>query len=275
MYYFYEGRTIKGLGLMSWGLLIQLFAVISLGLTQAALGLLYGQLLLNPTALFGPYIGAVAAVCGAEIAQLGMAVVFVIGFFQVYSGRHEYGLEEARSVERAFVFLIIFIVLSGISITLSVTDLFVAGLTGQSSVPTLARNLILGSVGALFAGLTLVDTIRTVSGGAARSRLRTALALGITGAAAGPALTILATIANPITVDLVTSGLVASAVAGQGISALSLLLFWMIYRETRQSLEAGRPALVLPRIEQMYPWQYPPMIPYYPPASQVPPPPKT
>jgi len=259
---------------MSWALVIQLFAVISLGITQAALGLLYGQLLLNPTALFGPYIGAIAAVCGAEIAQLAMAVVFVIGFFQVHSGRHEYGLEEARSVERAFVFLIVFIVLSGISITLSVTDTFVAGLTGQSSLPTLAGRLSLGSLGALFAGLTLVDTIRSVSGAASTSRLWTALALGITGAAAGPALTILATIANPITVDLITSGILASALAGQGISALSLLLFWMIYRETCRSLEAGRPAPVLPRIEQLYPWLYPPMIPYYPPGTQAPPPPR-
>jgi hypothetical protein len=274
VYYFYEGRTIKGIGLVSWALLVQFVTIIALGITMAALGLLYGSLLSNPTALFGPFLGAVAAICGVEIAQLGMAIVFLIGFFQVHAGRHEYGLEQGRAVERALVFLIIFIVLTGISTIVSASSTLASGLIGQSTLSTLVGTLVLGSLGAFFAGLTLADTIRSVSGVAVRSRMRTAIALGVTGAAAGPVLTILAATANPITVDLITSGLVASAVAGQGISALSLFLFWLVFRETRRSLEAGTPPPVLPRIEQLYPWLYQPMYPYIPPSVLSPPPPK-
>ncbi len=274
MYYVYEGRTIKGIGLMGWALLVQVIAVIAQGVTQAAFGLAFGSILTNPADLLGPFLGTLAALCGIEIAELGVAIVFLIGFFQAHAGRHEYGLEQSRSLERALVLLIVFIVLSAVGAGFSASSVFTPGLTGQAILTDLTGDFILAPLGALFAGLTLLQTIGSISGEPVRSRLRFALGLGVVGAVVGPLLILLATAGSTITVDLLASGILASAIAGQGISAISLLLFWLAYRETRRSLEAGTPAPVLPRIEQLYPLLYRPMYPYSPPSAEGPPPPK-
>lgn len=262
MYYLYEGRTIRGIGLIGWSLLTQTVVVIGLGVTSVGLSLLYGAALTGPMAALGPLMGVLALLCGIELAEVGMAIVFLVGFFQLYTGRHEYGLEQARSLERALVFLIVYVVLSAVSAVYSVSAALVPGLPGWSGLPVLTGNVFLAPLGAFFAGLTLAHAARGVANPAAKSRLRTALILGMAGAAIGPGLVLLATAANPITLGAITTGLIASALAGNGISAISLFLFWSSYLETRRRLEAGTPAPVLPRIDQLYPWLYRPLYPY-------------
>lgn len=270
MYYFYEGRTIKGMSLVGWALLIQTGAVIAMGTTAAALALLSGALIQNPSLLFGPLLGALGALCGILVAELATAIVFLVGFVQIYAGRHEYGLEQARSLERALLFLIIYSVLNAASVVYSASTALIPAVTGQPGLPAVSASLLLAPLGALFAGLTLDQAIRSQSDPAVRSRLRVAIFLGILGGAVGPALTLLAIAGNPVTLGLLTAGLVASALAGNGVAAISLVVFWLAYRETRQALEAGRPAPVLPRIDQIYPWLYHPMYPGSPPALQGP-----
>ena len=271
MYYFYEGRTLRGIEWVGWALIIFLAAALVVGVTAAVIGLVYGILIQNPANLLGPVVGVIAALCIAVVAELIAGILFLVGFFQIHAGRHEYGMEQTRSAERALVFLIIYVVLGAVSAAYTSSTSLLTGLVTPSTLPSAAGSLVLSPLGALFAGLTLEHAIGTLAAPGARSRLRTALLLGVVGAAVGPAITLLATAGGAITGDHVSAGIIAAALAGQGLAAISLLLFWQGYQETRRALAAGTPPPVLPRIEQVYPWLYRPWY-AYPPA--VPPPPQ-
>lgn len=276
MYYFYEGRTIRGMGPLEWALIILVATAAVMGLTTALLGLAYPALVNNSTSLFGPFLGVLAVICLTFVADLAAGILFLVGFFQIYQGRHEYGLDQVRSMDRALSFLIIYVVLSAVSVVYTSAGGLLLGTGALTGLAAFAPALVLNPVIALFAGLTLEHSVRGVASSATRSRLRTALALGIVGAAVGPAMNLLATSGSGLTLTQVSTGIIAAALGGQGISAISLLLFWLAYVEVHRSLEAGSPAPVLPRIEQVYPWLYRPWIPYpYPPPGPPPQPPKT
>ncbi len=261
---------------MTWALLIELGAVIITGLTLVTLALLLGPALESPGGLGPSSLAALAAVCGVSLGQIMMAVLFLLGFHHAYAGRHEYGLAQARSVERALVFLMVFFVLTVVGYVYSLTNsLLVPGVAGLPAVDLLSGNALWAPAGAVFAGLTLLFTARTLAAPHVERRLRTALVLGVAGALAGPLLLAFAVSGTLTSLDAVVSGLLASAVAGQGVCALSLLLFILAFRDVRHGLEAGNPAPVLPRIEQAYPWMYRPVCPYPPPSAAEPPqPPK-
>lgn len=272
--YFYEGRTIRGTGLIVWALLIELVTVVFAGLTLAALALMLGPALQSPGGVVPSALTAVVAVCGISLGQVVMAVLFLVGFRHVYAGRHEYGLDQAQSLERALVFLMVYLVLTIVSYLYTVTSNFLEpGLAGLPAVDLLSGNLVLAPIGATFAGLALLYTARALAEETQRRRLVTAWVLGIAGATAGPLLLAFAVSGALNDLDSIVSGLLASAVAGQGVSALSLLLFALAFHDIRRNLEAGRPAPVLPRIEQAYPWMYRPPYPYPPPPAAGPPPP--
>ena len=259
---------------MVWALVIELGAVLVTGLTLVALALMLGPALESPSGLGPSSVTALAAVCGVALGQAAMAVVFLLGFHQAYAGRHEYGLAQAQAVERALVFLAIDFVLTAAGYIYILTNSFLQpALAGLPAVDLLSGNAVLAPVGALFAGLTLYSTVRTLTDPTGVRRLRTALILGVFGAAAGPLLLSFSVSGALTSLDAIVSGLLASAVAGQGVCALSLLLFALAFRDVRRSLEAGNPAPVLPRIEQAYPWMYRPAYPP-PPAVSPPQPPK-
>ncbi len=271
MYYFYEGRTIRGMGFVGWALLVLLGAVVVVGATTALIGVFYGALLQGPVDLVGTLIGVFAAICMAFLIEVAAAILFLVGFYQIHAGRHEYGLDQSHAAERALIFLIVYVVLSAVSVAYSPSFSIFLGVANPTALPVLAASLVLNPVIALFAGLTLEHAVRTIASPAVRSRLRTALVLGIVGSAVGPGLTLLATAGSRATVESVSQGIIAAAVAGQGIAALSLALFWWAYQETKRSLEAGSPTPVLPRIEQIYPWLYRPWVPYPPQPPGTPP----
>ena len=275
--YFYEGRTIRGTALMTWALLVELGAVIVTGLTLGALALMLGPALESPGGLAPSSVTALAAVCGVTLGQIAMSVLFLLGFHHAYAGRHEYGLAQARSVERALVFLMVFVVLTVVGTVYSLTNSFLMpGVAGLPAVDLLSGNAFLAPAGALFAGLTLFCGAKTLAAPHVERRLRTALVLGVAGALGGPLLLAFAVSGTLASLDAVVSGLLASAIAGQGVCALSLLLFILAFRDVRHGLEAGTPAPVLPRIEQAYPWMYRPVYPYpAPPAVDPPQPPKS
>lgn len=273
MYYFYEGRTIRGTNTVGWALLVQLGAVVCLGIVSAAVGVLYVGTFANPLALLGPFLGIIVAFCGIIIAEIAAAIVFLIGLRDIYAGRHEYGVDQTRALERAFILLIVYIVVAAVSVIYTTSSAFLPTVTGQSNLAGTAGTLVLAPLSALFAGLTLEQSVRTLAPEGERSRLRLALALGVVGAAVGPAMSLLVGLASSPTLDLVSAGIIGSALAGNGVAAISLLLFWLGYQETKRSLEAGNPRPVLPRIDQVYPWLYRPYYAYPsgPPPS-VPPP---
>ncbi len=265
--YVYEGRTIRGLGLVAWALLIQLGAVVAMGVALAALALLLEPALLDPTAFVTPFFGILAAVCGIEIAEAAMAGVFLVGFYQLHAGRNEYGLSHAESIDRALLCLILVAVVSvawtGYTFA---ADFLGPPVPTTPAEPLLVGNLLVAPLAAAFAGLTLFFCGKAIADAPLARRLRTALLLGVLGAAAGPTLLALATAANTVDVSAMSSGLLAAAVAGNGMSALSLLTFVLAFRAIQQDLVEGRPAPSLPRIEQVYaaPW-----------SGQVPQPPPT
>ena len=97
--------------LMGWALLIQLGAAVATAAALVGLALLIGPALLSPSQFLSSFVGVLAAVCGIELAEVAMAAVFLTGFHQVHSGRYEYGLTHAHSVDRALVYLAVFAVL--------------------------------------------------------------------------------------------------------------------------------------------------------------------
>lgn len=275
--YFYEGRTIRGLAWISWALFIELGAVLATALTLVAIALSFETSVQSSNGSLTSALLAFVAVCGIGVGQVFMAIVFLVGFGQSYRGRHEYGLEHARSLDRAVVFLIVFLVVDLVSLVLIVSPLATGTTDAGAPSPTLALlgggNPIFAPVGAFFAGLCLSFLARSLSSPTELNRLRRGLVLGVVGAATGPALLGFAVSGSLTDISAIVSGILASAVAGQGISALSLLLFATALRDTRKNLEAGRPMPALLRVEQACQWA--PGPPYaYPPPPNPPRPPQ-
>ncbi len=265
--FFYEGRTVRGLGLMSWALTIQLGSVVAIGVTYAVLAALLPSALTNPTGLLPSVLGIVAAICGIVLGELAMGILFLVGFVDVHKGRNEYGLAHARSIDRATACIAAFAALTAFSTIYSISANFFP--PPPAVVPMaslLAGNLILSPLGALVAGLGLHYVVRSLVEKGERGRVRAAIALGVAGSAIGPVLLAFPAALNPTQVSGVVTGMLASAVAGDGLCALSLLLFVLVLREVRRNLVAGTPAPSLPPYVPAYPWTWP-----MPPAPAVPP----
>lgn len=256
---------------MIWALVIQLGAVLATAATLIALALLLGPALLNPAAFLSSLVGVLAAACGIELGEVVMASVFLAGFHQIHAGRHEYGLPHARAVDRALAYLIVFAVLgmAATGYTLA-SSFFAPAVPGVPAASLLVGNVLLAPLGALFAGLTLLDSARALAEPTQARRLRVALILGLAGAAAGPLLSAFATAPRPVYLSAVVNGLLVSAIAGEGVAAISLLLFALALREVRRALLAGRPAPVLPRFPAPTPFGWMPVNPEVPPPGQGP-----
>lgn len=265
--FFYEGRTIRGIGIIGWALVLQLGAVIATGVTLAALAIVIGPALVNPSGFLTSVLGIVAAVCGIELGQAAVSVLFLVGFVDVHAGRHEYGLDQARAIDRATIALALFAAVTVFATASSVSMSLFAPTIGIPAESFLTGNLALAPLGALVAGFTLYYSVRAVADEGEVRRLRAAVVLGVAGAVAGPVLLGFAISANPRDVSAVVTGLLSSAVAGDGICALSLGLFVLLFREIRRNLVKGRPAPALPRYAPTYPWAWP-----SPPPQAVPPP---
>ena len=237
-----------------------------------ALAVLIGPVLIDPSRFLSTLLGVLVAVCGIELAEGAVVGVFLSGFHQIHAGRHEYGLVHARSVDRALVYLVVFAALTVGNGVYTLT----AGILGPSvpEVPMASLfigNVVLGPLGALFAGLTLWETARRIADPLQARRLRTALVLGVAGTLAGPLLRALAEAPGSPTVSSLVGSLLVSAIAGEGVAAVSLLLFALVFRQIRRELEAGRPAPALPRLPPAYPYGWVPVPPGPPPAAGGPP----
>ncbi len=265
--FFYEGRTVRGLGVMSWSLAIQLGAVVATGVTLAVLAALLGPALLNPSGLVPAILGVVVAVCGIELAEVAVGILFLVGFLDVHKGRNEYGLSHARAIDRATACIVAFAGLTLFSTIYSISlSLFSPTAAAIPTESVLTGNLLLSPLGALIAGLGLFYSVRTLVDASQRGRLRAAIALGVAGTVVGPALLAFPAAINPGQVSAVVTGMLASSVAGDGLCALSLLLFALTLRDVRRSLVSGTPAPSLPPYAPAYPWAWP-----VPPTETIPP----
>ncbi len=257
--------------IVGWALLLQLGAVVATGAALIGLAVLIGPALMNPTGFLSSLAAVLVAVCGIELGEVAMVALFLVGFHQVHAGRHEYGLAHAHSVDRALVYLIVFAVLATAGgVYLLSGSILSPAVPGVPIASLLVGNVLLAPLEALFAGLALVESARAVAEPAQARRLRTALVLGVAGALAGPLLNAFAMTQGPLYVSALVDGLLVSAIAGDGVAAVSLLLFVLVFREVRRALVAGRPTPVLPRFPTPYPYGWIPISPGSPPASQGP-----
>jgi hypothetical protein len=269
--YFYEGRTIRGVRWVTWALLIQLAALTLSAVVTVALVELLGPSVNypGPAFLFAVSI-EIAAVCGLVIAQIVALVFYLVGFQGIHAGRHEYGPAQDRMMDRALVFLVLAIVM-GVAQGFSPFAAIWGVLSGvPTDVATYAYvgSLALQSTAALFAGLTLMSSVSVFADPSQRARLLIGIILGAVGAAAGTVILLVAELleGTPSAVETV----VASTLAGQGTCAISLIVFFLVYREVHHKLEAGLIPPALPRPPIFWPYYYP-AYGYPAPASQAPP----
>ncbi len=276
MLFYYEGRTIRGLGWIAWGLVVSVILVVVTGAIGIVSALTLEPTLTAPTNVFRSLAAVVLIACGLGLGELIMAALFLAGFHQLHAGRREYGAAHERSVEHALVFLILLILVGTLGTVYSTFNALLGSpgsvLPGAPSAGI--EGIVVGPADALLAGLVLFFAVRSLVPAQEHSRVRTAILLGVAGAAAGPAILILAASGGITDVPGLVSALLGAAVAGQGISAISLLLFLLIFRTVRRNLEAGNPAPVLPRLPMWYPWGFAPNTYAYPPPGPPPSPPR-
>jgi len=272
--YFYEGRTVRGVGWMSWGLLIQLASLILGAVGTVLLIASMGAFLYTSPELLPALFAAVALICGLVIVEIAAAVVCLVGFHGMYAGRHEYGPNQDRNMDRALVFVILAIVLSGVQVVSPYTLVWGAlySVPSGASITVGLLGLVVQPASALFAGLALFSAVRLFADGGQRTRLIIGMILGAVGAAAGMAILLVAAGLGRSLDSLVTA-FVASALAGQGTSAISLLVFILVYREVRRKLETGGIAPAVPSPPPVWPYYYSPPYPYQAAVPQAPVPP--
>jgi len=272
--YFYEGRTVRGVGWMSWGLLIHLASLILGAVGTVLLIASMGAILYTSPEMLAALFAAFALVCGLVIVEIAAAVVYLVGFHGMYAGRHEYGPNQDRNMDRALVFVILAIVLSAVQVVSPYTLVWGALYSAPSTVPITVGllGLVVQPASALFAGLALFSAVRVFADGVQRTRLIIGMILGAVGAAAGTAILLLAAAYGGGLGSLVM-GYVASALAGQGTSAISLLVFFFVYRDIRRKLETGGIAPAVPSPPPVWPYYYAPPYPYpvAPPQPAFPP----
>ncbi len=272
--YFYEGRTVRGVGWMSWGLLIQLAGLILGAVGMVLLIASLGAILYTTPELLPALFAAFALICGLVIVEIAAAVVYLVGFHGMYAGRHEYGPNQDRNMDRALVFVILAIVLSAVQVVSPYTILWGALLQvpSSASITVGLLGLVVQPASAFFAGLALFSAVRVFADGVQRTRLIVGMILGAVGAAAGTAILLLsAGLGGGLGLPVIA--FIASALAGQGTSAISLLVFFLVYREIRRKLETGGVAPAVPSPPPVWPYYYSPPYPYQVPAPQAPVPP--
>ncbi len=221
------------------------------------------SLLLAASDLPGAF--ASAAIIGA--AACGLVIVFVINFIvslmsvlKMHHGAHEYGPDHARHALRGVVFKWTGTALSTIAVILVVYILFAgtAAFAGPGNVPSVVYVPLLATgfwtAGLTCKGLMYRFMVRALQPPptSARSDLASALipTLGLIGVVLVTLLTVrfIDLIANPAAftpLELARVGtmLVGSVFFPAGFALIGYVLFFTVYRQTADQLQAGLAAL--------------------------------
>ncbi|MEK6986944.1 MAG: hypothetical protein AABX97_02475 [Candidatus Thermoplasmatota archaeon] len=256
---------------MSWGLLLQIIVLLISAIGTVGLFLLLGPLIGTTPGLLAAFLAVGALFCGLAIVGIVMAVIYLVGFHGMYSGRHEYGPMQDRMMDRALVFVIIAIVLSAVQ-AISPFSLVWGSLFASPSMSTpgvVVLALVAQPASALFAGLALLTAVTVFADGSQRTRLLIGMILGAVGAAAGTAILLVAGVLGGTPSSLIEA-VIASALAGQGTSVISLLVFFLVYREIHHKLETGMITPAVPTPPPIWPYYYYPPYAYPAPAPQAP-----
>ncbi len=266
-------QTEKGLGSIMWSLILYLVSLLLLAIVGVALILAPGGLaniLVDPTpedigAFVGTIIGIVALMCGFAVIAFIAVVFFLIGLFQMYGGRAEFGpAHQARMDHALFAFLgiILVAVIGAIATSVLVPfdpidPLATAQLAGLAGVPFAVLN-------AIFFGLLFLFLIRELSTPAQHRIVYAGIGVALLSVAVSSYLEVIVfpgiLESEGLTFGLFTSFLGPILLTG-GIEFLAILLYTLAIRETRRRVKAGE----VPRVAPLYP----PQVMAYPPAPIV------
>lgn len=172
------------------------------------------------------------------VLGLGSGLVYSVGLAALWATRREFGRNHAASVEQTLPWL-------AVTMVLLATGVVVPSLTGPfltfpgigESPPDWATTagVVLSGLRAIFAGLTLYYAVQALAHEDARVRLLLAMSLGAAGAVLWSGLSAVAGGSQTLTTASLLPFL-AGILAGLGTSAISLILFALVYLEIRKDL---------------------------------------
>ncbi len=240
----HDRYTALGVGCLFWALAFGLAIVLLMLISSiAVVPSFYGAIRegRDPGSLVFSLVSQAALICASIVCGIAVVVFSLAGFYDVYRGRREYGPVQADAVRRARSYLVLTILFLLVFVALPRYPSMIVGLPDKIAVAPLsalvARVFVVGLT-ALFAGLTLSETVYGVADASQRSRLTIAIGLGIAGAVVGSLIGLIGVFAT--TIDQLVLAIVSGAITGEGTLAVSLLLFFLVFREIRDDLEAGR-----------------------------------
>lgn len=281
MQYFYEGKTIRGMGWVQWSLWIFLAALVATVLVSVILASVLSEALTtNPFAALPRLMGAVAALCGLVILEIAGLALYLAGFTPMYGGRQEYGPRHAREMDWSLVcFIVTAVLYIAQSAVPSNTFVFLPGAStiadASTAGLTLAALAVLRAAFTATAGLALLFGVYAFADAGGIRRLLLALVLGIAGSVVGSVVTIVGLYTLPP--SEYGTMLIAGALGGTGVGLIALVLYVLVYRDVAARLRSGAiPPVLPPRPMFPPPYYYPAYaVPWAPPpaAPSAPPPP--
>ncbi len=286
MYYAMPSQTEKGIRQISYAILCFLITgIISIVVVVLILPLLSSFITgnVNP-GMLGAAVGILVGACSLLIVELIGLIFGLLGLISVHHGRNEFPPEHGKLLDRATIALVVGIILPIIGSFY--TTLAGVGL-GGNIVPatTLAEAGItsgLGIVGSVLIGLFLMWLVESMNTPAGKQRALIALILGVVSGIIALVIDVAVFVAMPAVVtrpqDFI-GYLILPAIAGGAVSVISIVLWYMVYREVLARFKTGevRPAPPMPMYPPPYPGFAPPYVPaapYYPPPQPPAPPPQ-
>lgn len=187
---------------------------------------------------------SVASLAVAAV-DLVAAVIFTIGYADLWGSRSVWGEDHARAVAQSLPLLLVtgLIVFAGVFVPAYTGPLYRLPLPGDA-LPSWAitAEILLGGVRALFAGLALYFALQGLAEPLERTRLILGMTLGVVGGVAWPGLVAYGMESAAVGSDLLTA-IASGVLAGLGTSVVSLAVFLRVARAVRgrTGSQAGRP----------------------------------
>ncbi len=259
-------RTAEGLKLISWALLLSFFATL-IGVAGSAI------LVAVPSDTSSLVLGiGVAVAAAAGVLALVFVVIFLVGYFTLYSHRKELGSTHEKNVQRSLLLFIGIIVAYVVVVAVIVIMVLLAfadlippfGPTTPPSQPTpeqLLQALLpallvaqgLGIFIALLVALLLSALVVAILPRVQQSRRKYAMALYVLGAVAGFAIFLVLFLTGQLFVPAFQEGAspfgfpafnpqLQDALAGlvqSSLQAIAIILFWGVYRAALDAVRGG------------------------------------
>ncbi|MCK4443981.1 MAG: hypothetical protein KAW09_05525 [Thermoplasmata archaeon] len=108
--------TEKGVKHLNWAIIIYIFASLLVFFAMIVILVLIQDVLTStdPDAwaeIVGPLVGAVGLICGGSVLLLVTLILGLLGLYEMYTGRNEFGEKHATYVSRAVILIVLYIVL--------------------------------------------------------------------------------------------------------------------------------------------------------------------